>query len=69
VLLAGIVVGVPAAFGIGRLLRAQLYGVEPMDVTTPVAAALLLGGAGLLAVWWPSRRASATDPMLVLREE
>jgi putative ABC transport system permease protein len=69
VLLAGIVVGVPAAFGIGRLLRAQLYGVEPMDITTPVAAALLLGAAGLLAVWWPSRRASATDPMLALREE
>ena len=69
VLLAGIVVGVPAALGIGRLLRAQLYGVESMDVTTPVAAALLLGAAGLVAVWWPSRRASATDPMLALREE
>ena len=69
VLLAGIVAGVPAALGIGRLLRAQLYGVESMDVTTSVAAALLLGAAGLVAVWWPCRRASATDPMLALREE
>jgi len=69
VLLAGIVVGIPAAFGIGRLLRAQLYGVGPLDAVTPMAAALVLGAAGLLAVWWPSRRASATDPMLALREE
>jgi ABC-type antimicrobial peptide transport system permease subunit len=36
---------------------------------TPLAAAAALGAAGLLAVWWPSRRASATDPMLALREE
>lgn len=69
VLLAGIVVGVPAALGMGRLLRAQLYGVGPLDAMTPLAAAAALGAAGLLAVWWPSRRASATDPMLALREE
>lgn len=69
VLVGGIVMGVPAAFGIGRLLRAQLYGVGPLDAVAPVAAALVLGAAGLLAVWWPSRRASATDPMLALREE
>jgi hypothetical protein len=69
VLLAGIFVGLPAALGIGRLLQAQLYGVGPLDAMTPLVAAFLLGAAGLLAVWWPSRRASTTDPMLVLREE
>jgi hypothetical protein len=43
-----------------------LYGVPPFDVWTLVAAAALLGGAGLLAVWWPARRAAGVDPVTVL---
>ncbi len=69
VLLAGIVTGVPAALGIGRLLRTQLYGVSALDGATIIAAALGLGAIGLAAIWWPSRRASTTDPMIALREE
>jgi putative ABC transport system permease protein len=69
VLSAGVVVGLGGAVVLGRVLQTQLYGVRPFDPVTLLAAALTLTGAGLVAVWWPARRASATDPAVVLREE
>jgi predicted permease len=69
VLSAGVVVGLGGAIVLGRVLQSQLYGVRPFDPVTLLAAALTLTGAGLVAVWWPARRASATDPAVVLREE
>lgn len=69
VLVAGIAVGALAAFGMGRLLGSQLYGVQPLDAASLVAAALALSAACLVAIWWPARRATGTDPVIALREE
>jgi predicted permease len=65
----GLALGVPGALAVGRLLRAQLFGVAPLDIGTLLAAGLGLGAAGLAAIWWPCLRASTTDPVIVLREE
>ena len=50
-LLAGVALGFPAALGMGRLLRAQLYGISPLDPLAFLAAGAGLGLAGLAAAW------------------
>jgi hypothetical protein len=49
--------------------KRKLAGVRPNDPPTLAAAALALAAAGVLAVWWPARRAANTDPVVALREE
>lgn len=69
VLLAGLLLGMLGALAGGRLIEAQLFGVTPRD---PVALAMAVGAfamAGLGAIWWPARRAAATDPAIALRSE
>jgi len=51
------------------VIESQLFGVTPRD---PIALAAAVGAfalAGLVAIWWPSRRAGATDPAAALRAE
>jgi putative ABC transport system permease protein len=69
VLLTGIALGTWGAVAIGRLLESQLVGVTPRDPLALTAAAAAFGCAGLLAIWWPSRRAAAMDPAVALRTE
>lgn len=69
ILAAGLAFGWLGALGIGRLLEGQLFGVHPLDPAAITAAALILSTACLAAIWWPARRATATDPVVVLREE
>jgi putative ABC transport system permease protein len=68
-LLAGLALGLPAAFAAGRLLAAKLEGVPPADPLSLVGTALVLGFVGLAAVAAPARRAARTPPALVLRDE
>jgi predicted permease len=67
--LAGVAFGLVAAVLASRLLRAQLFEVQPTDTATyvVVAAGLLL--VSLLASWIPARRASRIDPMSALRQD
>ena len=65
----GIAVAVPLALALGRFVEAQLYGVNPADPASMVAAAALLSGIALLAGFLPARRAAAADPLQVLRYE
>lgn len=67
--LAGVVVGSAlAAMGTG-LIRSLLFGIQPLDPATFVAAALAVGTSAWLASWLPARRATRVDPATVLREE
>jgi putative ABC transport system permease protein len=68
-LLAGLALGLPAAFASGKLLAAQLEGVPPTDLPSLAATSLVLGVVALAAVALPARRAARTPPALVLRDE
>jgi predicted permease len=64
----GVVGGLALSLWVGRTLRAQLYGVSPIDIVSLLAAALILSAAALLASWIPARRAARVDPVVALRE-
>ena len=65
----GVGIGLPAALALSKLVRAQLYGVEPDDPLSMAAATLLLAAVAVLAGYVPARRASGYDPVRVLRYE
>ena len=67
--LIGIVIGVPAAFAMGRGLGGMLYGVQPSDPATFLGIPLLLGAVALLASMVPARRATRVEPIIALRNE
>jgi putative ABC transport system permease protein len=66
-LAAGLIVGVAAAALVASLLESQLFGVTAYDVPTYLAAIVVIVAAGLLASWLPARKASATNPLDVIR--
>jgi putative ABC transport system permease protein len=67
--LTGLAVGVGASLASTRLLRSQLFGVQPADPIAYVAVAGLLGLVTLVACYIPARRAAAVDPMVALHQE
>jgi len=66
---AGVLVGVPSALALSRLVQAQLYGVQPNDPLSIALSTVLLAGVALLAGYVPARRAAGYDPVRVLRYE
>ena len=69
VLVGGLVAGSLVAVALGRVIEAQLFGVGAVDLSTLVAASIGLALASVVAIWWPARRATRTDPVIALREE
>jgi putative ABC transport system permease protein len=65
----GTVLGLVAALGATRLLRALLYNVKPTDGAGFGAATALLIVVTLIAALLPARRAARTAPAVVLRGE
>ena len=65
---SGIILGLVAAWGLGRLISSQLYGVTASDPITIAFAAGLLLVVALLAGYLPARRARV-NPVLALRYE
>jgi predicted permease len=68
-LLAGIVLGIPLAFGAGRLSSSLLYGLKPEDPSLTAGAIVLLTLISIAAALLPARRASRIDPTMALRHE
>jgi putative ABC transport system permease protein len=65
---AGSVLGLAAAIGATRVLASLLYGVRPTDPLALGGAVVILLVIGALAAFAPARRASLTDPAVVLRQ-
>ena len=67
-LTCGVLIGGAVSLWASRFVARLLYGLEPRDSATFLAAALVLIGVGALAAWLPAWRASRIDPAVVLRE-
>ena len=63
----GLVVGLPAAIVVTRVLRVELVGVSPGDPLTFAGVIVVLITAGLLGCAIPARRAVRVDPVIALR--
>ncbi len=68
-ILAGIAVAIPLAFALSRFITSELYGIQPSDPLSTIAAVLLLSAVSLIAGFLPARRAALSDPLQVLRDE
>jgi predicted permease len=65
----GIVIGLPCAYAVGRILKTLLFQLEPLDPRTAAFSLSMLLITALAAAWLPARRAAGIDPMVALREE
>jgi predicted permease len=71
--IAGVIIGIPAALALGRLasnrISGLLFGLQATDPLTIAAATMLLALIATGASYMPARRASRVDPMVALRNE
>ena len=67
--IAGLAVGIPAAFLVTRVLSSQLFSVKPTDPATFVVVAAILAAVSLVAAYLPARAAAVIDPVVALRRD
>ncbi|KPJ78703.1 MAG: hypothetical protein AMS19_11895 [Gemmatimonas sp. SG8_23] len=65
----GIALGTMLSLGAGELVRSLLFGVEPRDLPTLIAAVTTVSLVGLLGTYVPARLVLGIDPAVTLREE
>jgi ABC-type antimicrobial peptide transport system permease subunit len=65
----GVLVGLPSAYAVARLLRTTLFQMQPADPISAGIALSMLAIVATLAAWLPARRAARIDPIAALREE
>ncbi|HTS88937.1 MAG TPA: ABC transporter permease [Gemmatimonadales bacterium] len=65
----GVLVGAPLAFGGGRAIAAELFGLAGQSRLFLLGAAVLLVGVAVAASALPARRAAKVDPLIALRAD
>src|SRR5579871_285666 len=65
----GVAIGLAGTVALTRLVQAQLFGVNPIDLLTMAGAALGITAVTAMAGYIPARRATTIDPMNALRWE
>jgi predicted permease len=65
----GVVIGLPVALVLVRLIRFVFYDIEPHDPVTIIGTVVIMVTVAALAAWLPARRAAKIDPMEALRYE
>jgi putative ABC transport system permease protein len=69
IVLVGLALGGVGALALTRVLASLLYDTSPTDRVTWAVAGTLLATVALLACYFPGRRATRLDPIVVLRAE
>ncbi|MCP4658634.1 MAG: ABC transporter permease [bacterium] len=67
--LAGIVLGLAAAYPLSRVVSSQLYGVTSGDSATYLAVSTAVVAVAVLVSYLPARRATQIDPVEALRQD
>jgi predicted lysophospholipase L1 biosynthesis ABC-type transport system permease subunit len=67
--LFGLLLGLPVAGLVARLLTSFLYGLSPWDPMTYGSIVAVVAVTALIASYAPARRAAGIDPLQVLRSE
>lgn len=67
--IAGLLIGLVAAFTAASLLKSLLFGVSRADPMTLLGICILLALTALFACFVPARRATQVDPLAALRAE
>jgi predicted permease len=65
----GVVIGLVAAFALGRVATSMVYGVSSRDLVTFLSVTVLLILVSFGACLIPALRATRVDPLTVLRDE
>jgi ABC-type antimicrobial peptide transport system permease subunit len=65
----GILIGLPLAYGLGKIVNSMLFGVKTFEAMAIATALFTLGIVALAAGFIPVRRATRVDPMMALRYE
>jgi putative ABC transport system permease protein len=66
---AGIVLGLFAAFATSRTLSTLLWGVTATDPAIFISTSLLMAMIALLASYYPARKATRVNPIIALKAE
>jgi putative ABC transport system permease protein len=66
---AGVLVGLAATVWLTRLIKSQLYGVQPTDPGVLIVMTLAMVLVAAVAALVPAWRATRVNPMVTLRSE
>jgi putative ABC transport system permease protein len=69
VITTALLTGLLIAFGAARSMNALLFGVAPGDAATYAIVCLLMVAAISAGAYWPIRRATTVDPVVVLSQD
>jgi len=65
----GVLLGLPLAYALSKLINSLLFGVEAFGIASIGVALGALAMVSAFATYAPSRRAMRIDPMVALRYE
>jgi ABC-type antimicrobial peptide transport system permease subunit len=65
----GVVLGIPISLAASRAIKAGLFGVNPADPLTLIAAVAIVSACMLFGSYMPARRATKINPMVAQRYE
>jgi hypothetical protein len=65
----GVLIGLAVALWASHLVQSMLLVISPRDSLTFVLAPAIMTLVGVLACWFPARRATRIDPAIALRDE